>query len=257
MAVPKSVSRSVKQQIADDVRARILDGSLPPGGRLPTEAELIERHQVARNTVRDALALLVHEGLIEARRPLGYFVRDRHRMDYRPQSDLKPRPGDAPRDVFLTEQDLAGRDPAQSIDVAIVQPPPLVAERLRFAPGELAVVRRRVRFLEGQPFYSNDSYFPMRVAEGTAVMSPVDMPRGANLEIARHGHVQVRAVDEFFVRMPTPDEVVRLDLSPGTPVAVHLITGFSADGQPLRCVLSVLPGDRHVIIYDRPGLPPE
>jgi GntR family transcriptional regulator len=254
VAVPRSVSRSVKQRIADDVRLRILDGSLPAGGRLPTEAELIEQHQVARNTVRDALAILVHEGLIEARRPLGYFVRERHRMDYRPQSDLRPRPDGALKDAFLTEQDLAGRDPAQSIDVAIVQPPPAVVERLRFAPGELAVVRRRVRFLEGQPFYSNDSYFPLRVAEGTAVMSPVDIPHGANLEIGRHGHTQVRAVDEFFVRMPTPEEVSRLELSAGTPVAVHLITGFGADGHPLRCVLSVLPGDRHVIIYDRPGL---
>jgi DNA-binding GntR family transcriptional regulator len=46
---------------------------------------------------------------------------------------------------------------------------PLVAERLRFAAGELAVVRRRVRYLDGQSFYSNDSYFPLAMAEGTAL----------------------------------------------------------------------------------------
>jgi GntR family transcriptional regulator len=110
VAVPRSVSRSVKQQIAGDVRARILDGSLPPGGRFPTEAELFQHHQVARNTVRDALALLVHEGLIEARRSLGYFVRDRHWMDYRPQSDLRPRPDDLTQHVFLTTDfGIAGR----------------------------------------------------------------------------------------------------------------------------------------------------
>jgi GntR family transcriptional regulator len=256
VAVPRSVSRSVKQQIADDVRALILDGSLPAGGRLPTEAELIEAHQVARNTVRDALALLVHEGLIEARRPLGYFVRDRHRMDYRPQSDLKPRPDDLTQDVFLTSDfGIAGREPSQTIEVSIVHPPQLVAERLALEPDGLAVVRRRVRFLDGEPFYSNDSYFPRAVAEGTAVMSPADIARGANQELARLGHVQVRAVDEIFVRMPTPQEARRLDLSPGTPVAVHVITGYDANEQPLRCVLSVLPGDRHVILYERPGLP--
>ena len=183
MAVPRSVSRSVKQRIADDVRARILDGSLPPGGRLPTEAELIEQHQVARNTVRDALALLVHEGLIEARRPLGYFVRDRHRMDYRPQSDLKPRPDDLTQDVFLTTDfGIAGREPSQTIEVSIVQPPRLVPSGSGWTPDGLAVVRRRVRYLDGEPFYSNDSYFPMAVAEGTAVMSPADIARGANQE---------------------------------------------------------------------------
>ena len=33
-----------------------------------------------------------------------------------------------------------------------------------------------------------------------------------------------------------------------------MITGYDAADQPLRCVLSVLPGDRHVVVYDRPGL---
>lgn len=255
MAESRSVNRSVKQRIADDLRVRILDGSLPAGGRLPTEAELIEVHQVARNTVRDALALLVHEGLIEARRPLGYFVRDRHRMDYRPQSDLRPRPDDLTQDVFLTTDfGIAGREPSQTIEVSIVHPPRLVAERLELEPDALAVVRRRVRFLDGEPFYSNDSYFPMHVAEGTAVMSPADIPRGANQELARLGYVQVRAVDEIFVRMPTPEETRRLDLSPGTAVAVHVITGIGGDNRPLRCAVSVLPGDRHVIVYERPGL---
>jgi GntR family transcriptional regulator len=55
--------------------------------------------------------------------------------------------------------------------------------------------------------------------------------------------------------MPTPHEARRLDLSPGTPVAMHVITGYGADEQPLRCVLSVLPGDRHVIVDERQGLP--
>jgi hypothetical protein len=42
--------------------------TLPARNRLSTEAEVIEAHQVARNTVRDALALLVHEGDTSAHR---------------------------------------------------------------------------------------------------------------------------------------------------------------------------------------------
>jgi DNA-binding GntR family transcriptional regulator len=253
--VSRSASRSVKQQIADELRAAVLDGSLAPGDRLPTEAELIERHEVARNTARDALAMLVNEGLIVARRPHGYFVRDRQRMDYRPQSDLRVHPTDAQHDVFLTELGQAGREPSQSIDVAIVEPPAEVAKRLKLSTGDLAVVRRRVRYLGGEPFYSNDSYYPLDVAQDTPLMVPLDIARGANRVMAEHGHVQVRAVDEIFVRMPTPDEVKRLDLAPGTPVATHVITGYGNNDEPLRCVLNVLPGDRHVIIYERPGFP--
>jgi GntR family transcriptional regulator len=71
--------------LADELPARLLDGSIPEGGKLPSESDLIDRYQVACN----ALALLVSEGLIEARRPYDYFVRDRRRMQYRPQSDLR------------------------------------------------------------------------------------------------------------------------------------------------------------------------
>jgi DNA-binding GntR family transcriptional regulator len=255
VTVSRRGSRSLKHQIADQLRAEILNGTLGPGAQLPTEVELMERYSVARNTARDALGILVNEGLVIPRRPRGYFVRELQRMDYRPQSDLRPRPVDAAQDSFLTDQSLAGRSPSQTIDVTITEPPPDVASRLKLPSGELTVARRRVRFLDGEPFHLNDSYYPLTIAQGTAIMSPHDIAAGANQELAAHGHSQVRAVDEILVRMPTPDEVARLDLAPGTPVAYHIITGFGPDGTPLRVVLNVIPGDRHVIIYERPGLP--
>jgi DNA-binding GntR family transcriptional regulator len=51
--------------------------------------------------------------------------------------------------------------------------------------------------------------------------------------------------------MPTPEDARRLDLGPGTPVACHVCTGLTTDGTAVRVVLNVLPGDRHVIVYDR------
>jgi DNA-binding GntR family transcriptional regulator len=252
---PQNTGRSTQQRIASELRAQIQDGSLAPGAKLPTEAELTERHAVARQTARSALILLVNEGLIEARRPHGYFVRAKKRMDYRPQSDLVVRPADAEKDIFLTEQSLAGRDPSQSIDVSIVTPPPEVATRLALEPDDLAVVRRRVRRLDGEPFYTNDSYYPLHIAQGTEMMIPHDISRGANQVLAECGFVQTRALDEFFIRMPSPSESARLELIPGTPVAIHVITGYTAVDLPVRCVVNVLPGDKHVVIYDRPGLP--
>lgn len=244
-----------KAEIASDLRTQILSGDLTPGDRLPTEAALTEHYGVSRGTVREGFAILVGEGLVVARRPHGYFVRGRQRMEYRPQSDLTVRPADVPKDAFLTELEAAGRAPTQTIDVAIVRPPAEVAKRLGLGEDEHTVVRRRVRSLEGEPFMTNDSYFPLAIAQGTPVMSPEDIARGANWALADAGYVQVRATDEFFVRMPTPDEQHRLDLAPGTPVACQFTTGYSRDGKALRVAVTVLPGDRHVIVLDRPGLP--
>ncbi|WP_157249690.1 GntR family transcriptional regulator [Nonomuraea typhae] len=51
-------------RIAEDIRARIRRGDPPPGGMLPSEADLIRRYSVARGTVRQALAELEREGLV-------------------------------------------------------------------------------------------------------------------------------------------------------------------------------------------------
>lgn len=262
VSVYGSGTRSVKIRIADAIRAQILDGTLATGDRLPTEAQLVDEYDVARNTVRDALALLVNEGLIVSQRPRGYFVRGGQRMQYRPQSDLGSRRSGASRDSYLTEQAMAGRQPTQKIEVAIVVPPPEAAQRLALDEGQPAVVRRRVRLLDGEAYHTNDSYFPLELAQATEIMSPVDIDRGANQVLAENGAQQVRARDEIFVRMPTPGEAQRLDLAPGTPVAVHITTGYTADNVPVRVAVNVLPGDRHVIIYDRlatnePYGPPE
>lgn len=62
------------QQLADRLRQQILNGVLPNGSRLETEPQLAADLQVARGTVRQALDLLVGEGLITRIRGKGSFV---------------------------------------------------------------------------------------------------------------------------------------------------------------------------------------
>lgn len=60
--------------------------------------------------------------------------------------------------------------PSQTIDVAIVRPPTEVAKRLKISKDEPTVVRRRVRSLDGSPYYINDSYSPLSLVNGIATM---------------------------------------------------------------------------------------
>ncbi|MEU6793939.1 GntR family transcriptional regulator [Nonomuraea wenchangensis] len=64
--------------LADALRSRVLSGEIPPGTPLP-EQELAASYGVARPTVREALAVLVHEGLLR---------RERNRSAYVPEVTL-------------------------------------------------------------------------------------------------------------------------------------------------------------------------
>lgn len=243
------VHRPKYQRIADDLRQRIATGALGMGAQLPTEAQLTEEFDAARETVRRALDLLRNEGLTIGRPPLGVFVRARKSMIYRPQAEFEPAPS-AEMDRFMASLTAEGRSPAQSIGVEVVHPPADVAQRLQTGD-KVVVVRKRIRSLEGEPYNTNDSYYPRELVQGSEIMLPDDIARGANEVLAELGALQVRAIDEFWSRMPTPDEATRLELPPGSPIFYHLCTGYRADGMPVRVAVNILPGDRHVVVYER------
>ena len=61
-------------QLAAKLRGAIRRGAYPVGSYLPTEHDLCARHSVSRHTAREALRLLLEEGLIERRRGAGTVV---------------------------------------------------------------------------------------------------------------------------------------------------------------------------------------
>jgi DNA-binding FadR family transcriptional regulator len=56
------------------LRTQITSGEWPVGSRIPTEPELVEQLGVARNTVREAVRALAHNGLLDIRQGSGTYV---------------------------------------------------------------------------------------------------------------------------------------------------------------------------------------
>lgn len=63
--------------IAGDLEARILEGSLKPGDRLPSERDLAAELGVSRPSLREAIQRLVSKGLLVTRQGGGTVVTDR------------------------------------------------------------------------------------------------------------------------------------------------------------------------------------
>jgi len=70
----KERTKIIQDQLMTYYRERILDGRLPAGTRLPTDEELAALYQISRDSVRQALAMLANEGLIERVQGRGTFV---------------------------------------------------------------------------------------------------------------------------------------------------------------------------------------
>jgi GntR family transcriptional regulator, transcriptional repressor for pyruvate dehydrogenase complex len=61
-------------RVATLLAREIESGDLNPGSRLPTEQQMAERFGVSRNVVREAIAQLRADGIVEARQGVGAFV---------------------------------------------------------------------------------------------------------------------------------------------------------------------------------------
>lgn len=114
---------------------------------LPSEQELAAEFAVSRNTVRDALALLKDEGLIDRAPKVG--------------TQVARRKFDHGLDALLgLKETLKGYGEVHNeVRAALsVTPPPAVARRLQLAPGEQAVYIERLRYLGDLPLSLDLTY---------------------------------------------------------------------------------------------------
>lgn len=69
--------RKTFEVVADELLARIDQGLLSPGDRIPTIDHLAQEFGVGKSTIREALSQLKAKGLIEARQGEGTFIKKR------------------------------------------------------------------------------------------------------------------------------------------------------------------------------------
>ncbi|WP_031086149.1 FadR/GntR family transcriptional regulator [Streptomyces sp. NRRL WC-3549] len=74
MALTSPRRSALADQVIAQLRNQITTGEWPVGSRIPTEPELVEQLGVARNTVREAVRALAHNGLLDIRQGSGTYV---------------------------------------------------------------------------------------------------------------------------------------------------------------------------------------
>ncbi|GAA4464198.1 GntR family transcriptional regulator [Phytohabitans houttuyneae] len=141
------------RQVADVLRHQVLGGAFATG-HLPKEDQLCREFGVSRNTVREALALLVGEGLVERVPGIGTTV------------VTGKYPHGLHRLMGLAETLHEHGEISNEVrTVALIRAPSAVARRLRLAPEEPVVYVERVRHLDGLPLSLDLTYLPRDIGE--------------------------------------------------------------------------------------------
>lgn len=241
-------------QMASDLRQQIETGQLKPGDALPSEAQLGRVHEVSRITVRKALQSLEQEGLVVAEAGRGRVVRDQqvyewHLLDYEKKHQTHPDLDGWSSDVM----DQGGTPNERVVAVEVVEPPEEVRAKLELHPDGTALLRRRIRSINGSPAQLSSSYFPYDLVEGTAFMRPGSQSAPGGL-LASIGHAQHKKRHEITARNASPEEARELELLPGTPLIRHVLIGYDSNDKPVRCMITLAASDVARLVVEETDL---
>lgn len=235
--------------VADGLRQKISETK--PSHNLPSELDLTREFKVSRQTVRTALKSLADEGLIYPVQGCGWVVRDHQRLPWvASEPERNTRIDQTPADAWSNGIRNQGHTPHASIRVENILADERIRDLMGLAHREAVVVRRRLRYADHQLQASADTYFPRALVSGTAIELPDDVLPGTYAILEQLGHGWRTRTDSMVSRPPTTREIDLFGLAPGVSVMEHVRVRRSAEGRVVAVTISVLPGDRNIIVYE-------
>ncbi|MET8680923.1 GntR family transcriptional regulator [Streptomyces sp. NPDC004647] len=233
------------QQVAAAIREAITSGEFPPGAPLPSETQLIERYKVSRPTVRNAVAALRSEGLIEVIHGKGSFVR----ASSTPVVTIERTISRNGSGRFTTNTGIEWEQ-EQGPAVYRTETTATIGPLLQLAEGEaLFGCDRLLTDPDTGTRLLHRTLIPFATAEDTQLADAPDTGPTAIFDLlAKTGH-KLWWSETVRARMPLPDERTTLELPDATPVIHTLRITHGNDDAPLILEELRASGDRAQLSY--------
>ena len=233
----ETIDRRSAAPMYDQLRRLIIDtierDDLQPGDPLPGEHRLCEQYGVSRTVVRQALAQLEHEGLVERVKGKGTFVARPRTSESLVHTliglydDVERRGGQVRSDVLRHEREPASDEVAAALEVPVGTP---------------VVVLERLRYVDGEPWSLSTTWMPDAVG---AVTLDEDL-REASLYrmLAAAGIRATHGVRSAEATVATHDQAQLLGVSAGSALLRLRSVSRDADGRPIEFFIAHHRGDR-------------
>ncbi|MBQ2724796.1 MAG: GntR family transcriptional regulator [Clostridia bacterium] len=193
--------------VYETIRSWIYSGKYKPGDLLPPEPELIQQFAVSRTTIRKALEMLSHEGLIVARQGIGTIV-----LDYHTTQSLNTVTS------FTTTLREKGFDVTiKAAHAEVLSADLKISQFLGITTGSQIAMIYRVPCASGVPIAIIRNYIPYSYVTG--IEKRVDQIQSLYAFLKNEYDLTVEATrDRIFCRSAEIEEAYMLDIQPKSPL---------------------------------------
>lgn len=260
-SVSRFDDRALHRQLADLIRGAITAGACRPGEPLPSEAELATTVGLSRTAVRDALDVLVAEGLVVKRSgsptrvatppPVRHMDTRRYADELAVLRSLKDGEQHPWASAFTADHgigwDAYRVESTYTEDVATGDD----AARLEVPHGSAVLRRSMVKFVADRPVQLQDSVMPLPLVTGTPVadVTRQPWPGGTLAELWSIGQVVTRVVEQTRARTPSTAERRLLEMEASGPVW-DIVRTFYVGARPVEVSTVVCPAASIVLAYE-------
>ncbi len=240
MAKPKTsfVSSRIPlyYQLENVLREKITSGTYGDGEQLPTEIELIEEYGVSRITVRQALAALAEDGLIDRKQGRGTYIAER-------KSKKRKFTGTIHLTGSLDELIEMGMDtPVKVLEMNRVEADQHEAELLEVKIGTPIYRLKRLRMNDGKPYSLIINYLPEEIGSqltmaelsSGALLHTMETKLKLNLE---------NAIQQIHAELADPYVAKLLDIRVGTALLSIERTVYTDEARPVEYVHTLYRSD--------------
>lgn len=243
------------RDIADHLRTRIDNSEFPAGSTLPRTSDLVTEYRASKHTVRAAVAVLVDEGRVIARRRYGSLVRDRSSVVIpfsRYQGALASQGRHGPFQAACAAQGLTGVMRATGVQHVH---DPAVAALLQLPEEADLVCRQREALIGNQVVQVQSAWYPRDVAETARLDRPGTVNGGIYRALAAAGLRAAEADERITARMPTKPESSLLGTGTRIPVLTIQRVSRTETGRAVELLRVVTAADRMELSYEALRLP--
>ena len=225
------------QQVAEWMQENIRAGHWAKGDKLPAEEDLAKEIGISRGTLRNAIALLIKQGLLIQVQGKGTFV-EKDKISYPFAQELIS---------FAESMEVRGIDfETKVVEKQIVKPNQVIQKKLQIDASDDVLYLKRVRYIQNQPATLLKNWVSLKRCPGIEQTDFSKISLFNAIEEATESKIHL-GIRNFSATKVTEDQAAELALDVDDPVLFIDQVTFADEKVPLECSQVLLRTDKYEV----------